>query len=108
MPLYLVLRAHRGRYGYVRAGEHVQLPENYAKDLQRFTRPLVREMTAEEIEKANPGAASSEAPPTEGETQAGAATEQPPAGGSARPLSSQQVGRRSRRKTSSPAGGAPG
>ena len=117
MPLYLVLRAHRGKFGYVRAGEHLTLPDGYAKELMRLHNPLVRPMTEAELAAAKPGVldgAASSTPAGEGagaaagESQAGAATADPPAAGSGSPLSSAHLARRSRRRTSKPAGDAPG
>lgn len=102
MPEYIVLRAHRGRYGYVRLGQKLTLPVRYGADLMRHRNPLVREATAEEA-KGQPKTAAEAAPGLEGgapgETKAGPTSADQPAAGSGRPLSSRQLARRSRKKT---------
>lgn len=107
MPVYRVLRAHRGRYGYVRAGVTLHLPSHYADDLMRHKRPLVAELSPEEAARIRDDAAPGASPAGVGESQAGPATAVLPAAGSGKPLSSQHLGRRSRRKTSTTAGVAP-
>lgn len=103
MPLYMVERAHRGRYGYQRKGQLVTLPESYAKDLMRGGAPRVRPATPEEAKGFTPGALPGAVPAAEagadvGESMAGGTSVGRPAAGSKRPLSSRQLGRRSRTK----------
>lgn len=99
MPNYRVLRAHRGRYGYARRGELLTLPVHYAADLMRHKRPLVVELEPEEAMRVRSSAKPGASPAAVGEKKAGPASAALPAAGRGKPLSSQQVGRRSRRKT---------
>lgn len=99
MSEYRVLRAHRGRYGYARRGELLTLPVHYAAELMRHKRPLIVELSPEEAERIRANAKPGAPPAAKGEKQAGPASAVRPAAGRGKPLSSQQVAPRSRRKT---------
>lgn len=100
MAMYRVLRAHRGRYGYMRAGQVMTLPDGYARDLMRFARPLVEPCSEAETARVRPDpAVQAPAGGATGEKTAGRPSEVPPAAGSVKPLSSRHLARRSRTKT---------